>query len=173
MLIQLALWLSHPTCICVLHHTHSLRPACSNPSLRNVELTPAVLQPFIHPCAPSQTYRLAGSCMSQSDGGSSGMGGQTWSLHSPEQIKLKRLDWSNMRVVSSVLAQSVALDFYARCTTIDPPPPSPPTLLASPLQRLSARVCIPASCSVNIFGQHHFCLHIETLPPQGCLSLFC
>lgn len=39
---------------------------------------------------------------------------EAWSTHSPEYIRLKRLDWSNMRVIGSVLGQSVALDFYAR-----------------------------------------------------------
>ena len=38
-------------------------------------------------------------------------------MHSPEHIKLQQLDWSNMRVISAVLGQSVALDFYARCLT--------------------------------------------------------
>jgi hypothetical protein len=39
---------------------------------------------------------------------------QTPSWHSPEHIKLKQLDWNNIRVISAVLGQSVALDFYAR-----------------------------------------------------------
>lgn len=40
---------------------------------------------------------------------------QAPSWHSPEHIKLKQLDWNNLRVISAVLGQSVALDFYARC----------------------------------------------------------
>lgn len=39
---------------------------------------------------------------------------QAPSWHSPEHIKLKQLDWNNIRVISAVLGQSVALDFYAR-----------------------------------------------------------
>ena len=37
-----------------------------------------------------------------------------WSRHSPDHIRLQRLDWSNIRVIAAVLGQSVALDFYAR-----------------------------------------------------------
>jgi Uncharacterised ACR, YagE family COG1723 len=42
---------------------------------------------------------------------------QAPSWHSPEHIKLKQLDWNNIRVISAVLGQSVALDFYARQLT--------------------------------------------------------
>lgn len=58
-----------------------------------------------------------------------------WSIHSPEHIKLRQLDWSNIRVISAVLGQSVALDFYARCL---------------PLQRLHGNVtlaCMPVMCT--------------------------
>lgn len=39
---------------------------------------------------------------------------EVWSQHSPDHIRLQRLDWSNIRVIAAVLGQSVALDFYAR-----------------------------------------------------------
>ncbi len=42
---------------------------------------------------------------------------EAWSKHSPEAITLQRLDWSNLRVVAAVLGQSVALDYYARCSS--------------------------------------------------------
>lgn len=38
----------------------------------------------------------------------------TWSELNPDHIVLKQLDVNNIRVISSVLGQSVALDNYAR-----------------------------------------------------------
>jgi len=39
----------------------------------------------------------------------------TWSELHPDYVVLKTLDTNSIRVISSVLGQSVALDSYARC----------------------------------------------------------
>ena len=55
-----ALWLAHPTCICVHPgaRTYSQHHPCGNRGSRNADLTPDLLRPLLNPCTPSQTYRL-------------------------------------------------------------------------------------------------------------------
>jgi hypothetical protein len=39
---------------------------------------------------------------------------KSWSELQPDSVVLKRMDTNSIRVISSVLGQSVALDMYAR-----------------------------------------------------------